>query len=365
MPSRRPGSRTRCEAAGRGGAGSAHMLGRRPADAVTHSYNSVTVHGVCRLPSRHQGFTLVELLVAIAIIGILVALLLPAVQAAREAAARTQVQNNLKQLGIALQSFHDIHGHLPAGYVGDFNDPQADPQTLDGPPGWGWGALILTQLEEQSLYDQLRRDRPCWDPANAHWTATRLSVFLNPAAPDDGQPMSVKGRSGQLLGRFGKSHFVANVGHDEPWGYSTGDHKKIANGPFYRNSQVRFSEITDGLTKTVFIGEHAIISEKTWVGVVPGAEVCPNDPGRFPFTECDEAATLVLAHSGPAPDEVDVIHPPNFPTCHVCQMYSPYAAGAYVLLGDGSVRLIQPTISVDVWAALCSIRGGEEVSNEY
>jgi prepilin-type N-terminal cleavage/methylation domain-containing protein len=309
-------------------------------------------------------FTLVELLVVIAIVGILIALLLPAVQKAREAAARTQVQNKLKQIGVALQNHHDVQKHLPAGYIGDFNAAGADSKTLDGPPGWGWGSLILPQLEEQSLHDQLRKDRACWDPANAQLVATQLAVFLNPAAPDDGQPTEVKGRNGEILSRFGKSHFVANVGHDEPWGYTRGDHRKIANGPFYRNSRVQFSQITDGLTKTVFIGEHAIISDKTWVGVVPGAAVCPTDPGRFPFTECDEAATLVLAHSGPAPDEVDVIHPPNFPTCHVCQMYSPYSSGAHVLLGDGSVRLIEPTINVNAWAALCSINGGESVSDE-
>jgi prepilin-type N-terminal cleavage/methylation domain-containing protein len=310
-------------------------------------------------------FTLVELLVVIAIIGILVALLLPAVQAAREAGFRTQAQNNLKQLGIALQKHHDSHKHLPAGYVGNYRASTVDSKTLDGPPGWGWGALVLPHLEEQPLHDQLRRDLPCWDTANAALVATRLPVFLNPAAPDDAQPMQVSGRSGQPLARFGRSHFVANVGHDEPWGYTAGDHKKIANGPFYRNSQVRFAEITDGLTKTVFLGEHAIISDKTWVGVVPGAHVCPTDKGRFPFTECDEAATLVLAHSGPAPDEVDVIHPPNFPTCHVCQMYSPYSAGAFVVLGDGSVRLIVPTINVNTWAALCSINGNEAITDEF
>lgn len=312
-----------------------------------------------------SAFTLVELLVVVAIVGTLTSLLLPAVQSAREAAARAQAQNNLKQIGVALHNHHDARSHLPAGYVGNFDDPAGDPQTLDGPPGWGWGAFLLSYLEEQSLSDQLRRELPCWDPANAELVAKRLPVFLNPAAPDDGEPMEIVSRSGEILARFGKSHFVANVGHDEPWGYTARDHGGIANGPFYRNSRVAFAHVVDGLSKTVFIGEHSIISNKTWVGVVPGAEVCPIEPERFPFSECDEAATLVLAHSGPAPGEVEVIHPPNFPTCHVCQMYSPYEAGAYVLLGDGSVRLILATINVDVWAALCSIDGGEAVSDEY
>jgi prepilin-type N-terminal cleavage/methylation domain-containing protein len=317
-------------------------------------------------PSRPlHGFTLVELLVVIAIIGTLVALLLPAVQAARQAAGRTQAQNNLKQLGVALHNHHDVFRHLPAAYIGDADDSSADPDTLDGPPGWAWGTQILPYIEEQPLYDRLRRDLPCWDGANAELVATRLSVFLNPLAPDDGLPMEVQGRSGELLARFGKSHFVANVGHDEPWGYTERDHSQIANGPFYRNSRVKFAEIIDGLAKTVFLGEHSVISDKTWVGVVPGAEVCPTDPDRFPFSECDEAATLVLAHSGPAPDEVDVIHPPNFPTCHVCQMYAPYEAGAFVLLGDGSVRFILGTINVDTWAALCSINGEEVVGDEF
>lgn len=308
-----------------------------------------------------KGFTLIELLVVIAILGILIALLLPAVQMAREAAARTQCQDHLRQLGIAMQAHHDAVGRLPSAYIGDFNHPQRDPETWDGPPGWAWGALLLPYLEEQMLSDALRYDLPCWDAANTELVTTTLSVFLNPAAPEAVGPMLVAGRNGEELARFSRTHFVANVGHDEPWGYATGDHSKIANGPFYRNSRVNFKQITDGLGKTVFLGEHAIISEKTWVGVVPGASVCPVDPQRHPFTMCDEAATLVLAHSGPAAGELDVIHPPNFPTCHVCQMYAPYSYGAYVLLGDASVRMIDPAINVDAWAALCSINGGEVI----
>jgi hypothetical protein len=175
--------------------------------------------------------------------------------------------------------------------------------------------------------------------------------------------MQVKDAGGNVLARFGRSHFVGNAGHDEPWALAVGSWDGVSNGPLYRNSQVRIADVPDGLSETVFVGEHAIISDKTWVGVVPGAEVCPLDPNRFPFTECDSAATLVLCHSGPAASEPGIIHPPNAATCHVCQMYAPFSAGGHVLLGDGSVRLILDTINHDTWAALCSRNGGDIVGH--
>jgi prepilin-type processing-associated H-X9-DG protein len=138
----------------------------------------------------------------------------------------------------------------------------------------------------------------------------------------------------------------------------------MASGPFYRNSRVRFADVRDGTSYSVFIGEHTSISDKTWVGVVPGSESCPIDPHRFPFTSCDRAATYVLCHSGPAAGEAGVIHPPSFPTCHVCQMYSPFQGGN-VLFGDGSVRFIPVSINLNTWAGLCSIKGGEVIDEDY
>src|SRR5882757_265195 len=98
------------------------------------------------------GFTLVELLVVIAIIGVLVALLLPAVQAAREAARRMKCQNNLKQFGLALHSYHDAYGRLPASYYRVWPPPSGSTSTF-GTPGWGWGTMILPRLEQQALFD--------------------------------------------------------------------------------------------------------------------------------------------------------------------------------------------------------------------
>ena len=321
----------------------------------------------CDRKQSRAAFTLVELLVVIAIIGVLAGLLLPAVQAARESARRTQSQNNLKQMGLGLLNYESANRRLPSGYVSRTKDPQAFPETLDAPPGWGWGASILPFIEQQSLANQIDWRLPCWDPANAVATKTRVPAFLNPAATNFDGAVSVRSGDGRLLAEFGRSHYVANAGQDEPWGYVPPlvDWQPVASGPFYRNSKTRLAEITDGLSHTVFIGEHTTISDKTWVGVVPSSESCPRDPQRFPFTTCDAAATFVLCHAGPAANEPGIIHPPSFPTCHVCQMYAPWAAGGgFVLIGDGSVRFVATEVNLDAWAAMCSVRGGEVVNVE-
>jgi prepilin-type N-terminal cleavage/methylation domain-containing protein/prepilin-type processing-associated H-X9-DG protein len=306
-----------------------------------------------------SAFTLIELLVVIAVIGVLVALLLPAVQKVREAANRSQCSNNLKQIGLGLHNYHDTHRIFPPGYSGDVHHPSADPDTLDGPLGWAWGSYLLPFVEQENLHRQLRRDLACWDAANAGPAATRVALFLCPSAPRTDTPTVVRNAGGTVLATFGKSTYVGNAGHEEPWGGPIGDWSSIANGPLFRNSRVRMADVTDGLSSTVFVGEHSTISDKTWVGVVPGARVCAFDPTRFPLTGCDSAATLVLVHSGPAAGELDVIHPPNAPTSHVCQMYANHPGGAHVLLGDGSVRFISEMIHHDTWAAISSRNGGE------
>src|SRR3954470_23928311 len=102
---------------------------------------------------RRRGFTLIELLVVIAIIGVLVALLLPAVQAAREAARRSQCVNNLKQIGLGLHGYHDAVGAFPPGYI-SAQVPGSNPLTGgdDIGAGWAWGSMILPQIEQDSLF---------------------------------------------------------------------------------------------------------------------------------------------------------------------------------------------------------------------
>lgn len=313
-----------------------------------------------------SAFTLVELMVVISIIGLLVSLLLPAVQSAREAARRIQSQNNLKQMGLALQNYESALKSFPSGYVSSSHLSNANAETLDAAPGWGWGALLLPYLEQTGLQSQIDWKVPCWHPSNESLVKARIPVYLNPAANNWEGDAIVTDTMGRVLASFGRSHYVGNSGQDEAWGYSPPvlDWRPICSGPLYRNSRIRIAEVTDGLSNTVFVGEHTTISDKTWVGVVPGSSSCPRDPNRFPFTECDRAATYVLCHSGPSADEPGIVHAPSFPTCHVCQMYAPWSGGGgNVLMGDGSVRFVATTINLDTWAAMSSCAKGEVFSD--
>ena len=312
-------------------------------------------------------FTLIELLVVIAIIAVLIALLLPAVQSAREAARRAQCTNNLKQIGLAMHNYESAFDCFPPGYMtrrggGGVHGTPA-PDTLDAGPGWAYGTALLPSMEQAAVYHALNVDLPCWSPANSTGATTSLATFLCPSVGESSRVFDVLDQPGSRLARFSRSHYALNAGNDEPWGYSVEDHRSIADGPFYRNSHLTIASVRDGLSNTLFMGEHSpILSDKTWVGVVPGAVVCPRP--RFAFSTCDLAATLVLTHSGPAAGEGDVIHPPNSRSCHVCQMYAEHPGGANVLLGDGSVRFIKESINQRTWAALATCARGEVISGD-
>lgn len=321
------------------------------------------------VPSAH-GFTLVELLVVIAIIGILVGLLLPAVQAAREAARRMSCQNNLKQQGLALANYESALRVLPPSYISDLRNSDRDPTTLDAANGFGWGALLLPYMEQNSLYQQLDFSIACWAPSQQSAVNTRLPMYLCPSAGDTSSSVQVQDASANVMTTLGRSTYVANVGQEEPWGRTIEDYSNVADGPMYRNARLRVGDIRDGLSQTVFLGEHIpALSNKTWVGVVPGASVCPQDTARFPLAACDAAATLVNVHSGPSSAEFDPelgfapVHPPNSPLAHVCQMYSGHTGGANIVMGDGSVHFISASIHHATWAALSSRAKGEVVGD--
>src|SRR5947207_1363304 len=131
--------------------------------------------------AQRRAFTLIELLVVIAIIGVLIGLLLPAVQKVREAAARIKCANNLKQIGLALHSFENVNGRFPPAYV--TADPYANgtaygisygDQYRNGPSGFAWGVFLLPYLEQGALFQKFDLAQPCWAPRNAAAARTRV-----------------------------------------------------------------------------------------------------------------------------------------------------------------------------------------------
>jgi prepilin-type N-terminal cleavage/methylation domain-containing protein len=367
-------------------------------------------HSQKRSRLHRGGFTLIELLVVIAVIGMLVGMLLPAVQAAREAARRAQCVNNLKQIGLALSSYENTHGLFPpscASNVGLYprtgnTDGVAWPDSLMVfPGGFGWGAMLLPQLEQTGLYNQFNFNTGCWAAANAAAAATRVQVFLCPSAtggsegyvvqsPVAGPTVTGAGNTGTDMLRsdgspifFAHSHYVTNAGQNQPWGRNEDDDANhdytrnmdlpeplsggrppcVINGPFYPNSHTRIADVTDGLSNTVFVGERSsFLCNNTWVGVVPGGGTIPR-MDLYPWQSENNASTnMVGCHSGPDTHDHPqvIIHAPNNPFGHTDEMWGEHAApGCNVLFGDGSARFVSAFMDANTWWYLSTMNVGE------
>jgi prepilin-type N-terminal cleavage/methylation domain-containing protein/prepilin-type processing-associated H-X9-DG protein len=352
----------------------------------------------CTPPACALGFTLVELLVVIAIIGVLVSLLLPAVQQARESARRMTCSNRLKQLGLALHNYETTHRVFPPAYVtanpalnGAAVGVSFGDENRNGPSGFAWGAFLLPYIEQQQLYEQFNFNIACWAPANAIPAQTKLAAFLCPSVTGGANGFNVLRGTDNRHGtdfnppiRFAHSHYVTNAGVHQPWGRSTtysydfdvpepvtanNNVPARIDGPFYRNSRIRVASVSDGLTNTVFIGEHSsFLSNKTWVGVVPGAVTPPRLDLRPWPSENNSAGCLVGVHSGPdTHDHPEVIiHAPNNPFGHTDEMWGEHGApGCNVLFGDGSVRFVGAFMNPFTWSALSTRDCGDEISGEF
>ncbi|RUL87766.1 DUF1559 domain-containing protein [Tautonia sociabilis] len=347
-------------------------------------------------PAGRRGFSLMELLVVIAIIGVLIALLLPAVQSAREAARRAQCTNNLKQLGLAMHHYESALGVFPPSYVGDpgasgtafgVGFPDENRNTL---PGFAWGMLLLPFAEQATLFASVNVDLPCWAPDNSTGARTTLSLFLCPSATGGDDPFALHRYSnGDAMAPndggpfapeivFSRSHYVTNAGINQPWGRSPAYSADFdvpepipgvpephrIDGPFYRNSRTRVASVRDGLSNTIFLGEKSsVLCDSTWVGVVPFS-CTPPKPG-WP-SDPNSGGNLVGAHSGPdVRDHPDVIiHAPNHPFGHTDEMFAEHPGGANVLLGDGSVRFVKESIHPWTWVALSTRDRGEVISED-
>jgi prepilin-type N-terminal cleavage/methylation domain-containing protein/prepilin-type processing-associated H-X9-DG protein len=296
-----------------------------------------------------RAFTLVEVLVVIAIIGILVALLLPAVQASREAARRTGCTNNLKQVGLALLNFEGIHKTFPSGYVSQF-----DGNGNDTGPGWGWASMILPQLEEGAIYRVINFDLPIEHPSNSVRVAN-VSVFFCPS-DDASRVWQAKSRDASgnpvaLICEVAAGNQVAMFGTTEPG--VDGD------GIFFRNSKVGLKNITDGSSTTIAAGERAHqLGEATWVGSVTNAILFPEVTNTQSQAVPEHGSGMVLGHAGEGIG-------PGASGGDVNQFYSMHGDGANFLFADGHVSFLLTTMDYKTYLAMATRAGGETISGEY
>jgi prepilin-type processing-associated H-X9-DG protein len=301
--------------------------------------------------------TLIELLVVISIVGVLIGLLLPAVQSAREAARRMQCQNNLKQIGLALQNYHDAHNKFPPGYCSAF-----DSDGNDTGPGWGWAASILPNLEQSPLSGQIDPRAPIEAPQHATARLQRLSTFLCPSDSPPPAFLAAELKTVVLPGppdryQILKVKDICDVAVANYAGmFGRGEPGVDGDGIFFRNSGVGAPDIADGTSTTTAVGERAYaFGQTTWVGAVTGANMTAplNSPVR---PHVLNSSNYVLGHTAGASSGLAVPRQPN-------HFSSQHPGGTNFLFADGHVRFLGSPISDDIYKAL-STRAGNEVIGE-
>jgi prepilin-type N-terminal cleavage/methylation domain-containing protein len=313
---------------------------------------------------KARGFTLIELLVVIAIIAILVALLLPAVQQAREAARRTQCKNNLKQMGLAMHNYLDVYTRLPL-CLNASNKPISV------------HAYLLPYLEQNNLYNQVDFNTSWNSTQNTAARAAIVPGFLCPSQPSVAMPAGWAGTnyrasqgSGILYGQ--PSTDPANSNYQFP----------ESNGVFISGKSLKIADVTDGTSNTAAFSEHPFADFNN-------AAVSKYDtfrPGTYP-ANADEAMQMCKAtdttnialqgvsnvgapwlQSYHSTTQYFHVSPPNsrscmFPPGRIATMAASFHTGGVQLsLCDGSVRFVSDNIDIGVWRSVGSRDGGEVVS---
>lgn len=300
---------------------------------------------------RRQGFTLVELLVVIAIIGILVALLLPAVQAAREAARRMQCGNNLKQIGLGLHNYHDTYKTFPDGWLYIAGSPPAVQPNVET---WGWSAMILPFVEQGPLHQQLGVTTRTLYSGLASGPAafgplmrTRLNGFMCPS--DTGfnagglthNNRHFNAGQGAIAGAHPQNVLMAVSNYPGNAGHRSVAAATANTGVLSGEKGIRIADITDGTSNTIAVGERETreCRSGTWIGVAN-----PNGGGV-------RGVWTVAANAGPKINQDAVAIPWNqasaIGVAAGCGegFSSNHPGGVQIVLCDGSARFISETIN--------------------
>ena len=308
---------------------------------------------------KRSGFTLIELLVVIAIIGVLVGLLLPAVQQAREAARRSACSNKMKQQGLALHNFADVYAEqFPVGWIGELEDGEIHG---DEGEGWGFAAQLLPFMEQKNLFDSINLGQQ----VSASSAAVRTAVVTDFLCPSDGYAsgdvVQLGGNSysrSNYPGVFGNAHIEGHEDHDLTAELNDDDHDEHAeldadkgNGIFFaglagsnrQNNAVRFNMVTDGLSKTVCIGERdSRLGESLWQGRADGVD---EDMSRVVG-----AGVHVFGAEGEK---------------HFEDFFASHPGGVNFVFADGHVSFLSNSMDEHFFQHLCQRNDGEVLTDDY
>ncbi len=298
-----------------------------------------------------SGFTLVELLVSIGIIGILIGMLLPAVQAVRESSRKTQCQNNLRQVGLALTGYHSSYQHLPAGSIhppGHIDDGRGHPRAT-------WSIAILPNLEMGSLYSRYDPGQPSTAIANHEFAETSVSTYQCPSETASDVHFEPKNNV-----KFSRGNYAANYGSGS-WGRNFWDDVKY-RGVMGQNSRLKFSSIVDGTSNTVAVAEIRSASDfgdnrGAWAFAAPGSSTVGLDCD----TECrginDDPSSDWIPYCPATPGGMKC----NFQNNRFSNAgpRSQHPGGAMLLFCDGAVRFVSEQVSIEVLADQFTSMSGE------
>ena len=310
---------------------------------------------------QRRGLTMIELLVSITIIGILVSLLLPAVQQVREAARRMACKNNLHNLGLALHNYHERHNKFPPGAVGPLtpNFPQ-----YMGLKSHGLGAFVLSDLDQQPLADQYNWNVPWFDPENQPVVNTPLPVWQCPSAPanriQEGWQLTVMPPPRELFDGTAACGDYAGMGGVDPGLakiigpiFGPQDVRGVYEGVFLVNAARRLEDIKDGPSHTILMAECAGRPQQ-WL---QGHRLGP----IIPLTGGAWASRNLVGCRGTNRD--GTLFGPCAVNCtNNREVYSFHSGGANVVFADGSVHFLSESINIRVFAALVTRAGKEVVS---
>jgi prepilin-type N-terminal cleavage/methylation domain-containing protein len=306
--------------------------------------------------ARNSGFTLVELLVVIAIIGVVVALLLPAIQMARESARKTQCANNLKQLGLGMHGYLLTHKAFPPGYISAVRADHDD----DG-PGWAWGAMLMPFIEEVSIHHEIDLSVPVASAAAEKVRLTSIAIFVCPS-DDIFEPIIniPRKNSKAIICRMAAGNYVGSAGTVRPTCKQCRDY---FDGIFGRNRAIKPQELLDGLSKTLAVGERASYWSRPAIwGVVPDSMILDNQqptlyaagPGYVLGTTFHEGFNIETS------EEMDHATMGTFAE----SFGSRHPGGAFFMFCDAGVRFVWDDTDPSIMNALSTRDGNPHSGTE-